>query len=96
MLISNRQDGSARPPLTNETIKEAVQAFCEDGGGKASADFLHSPQAEAKYGPVSAWDVSAVTSMENLFKGCKAFNQPLAWDVSKVKNILGMFEVCRP
>eukprot|EP01048_Picozoa_sp_COSAG05_P030174 COSAG05_NODE_10338_length_570_cov_185.791932_2_plen_60_part_01 len=60
MLISNRQDESARPPLTNETIKEAVEAFCEEGGGKASADFLHSPQAEAKYGPVSAWDVSAV------------------------------------
>ena len=92
MLISNRQDESARPPLTNETIKEAVQAFCEEGGGKETADFLHSPQAEAKYGPVSAWDVSAVTNMEDLFCNCAAFNQPLgAWKVDQVTNMRDMF-----
>ena len=65
---------AAFPPLTNETIREAVEAFCEEGGGRAVADFLHSPQAEAKYGPVVAWDVSAVTSMRELFKNCAAFD----------------------
>ena len=80
------------PRLTNETIREAVKAFCEEGGGKEKADFLHSPQAEAKYGPVSAWDVSAVTNMYELFRYCEAFNQPLgAWKVDRVTDMGFMF-----
>ena len=74
-----------------------MKAFCEEDGGWSNigmktADFLHSPQAEAKYGPVSAWDVSAVTDMEDLFRNCAAFNQPLgAWRVDRVTNMAGMF-----
>ena len=69
-----------------------MKAFCEEGGGRETADFLHSPQAEAKYGPVSAWDVSAVTDMEDLFRGCAAFDQPLgAWRVDQVTNMAYMF-----
>ena len=74
-----------------------MKAFCEEDGGWSqygtkTADFLHSPQAEAKYGPVSAWDVSAVTRMEGLFYGCAAFNQPLgAWKVDQVTNMRAMF-----
>ena len=70
-----------------------MKAFCEEGGGKKTADFLHSPQAEAKYGPVSAWDVSAVTYMDDLFSGCAAFNQPIGeWKVDQVTNMRWMFE----
>ena len=84
---------NAFPPLTNRTIREAVQAFCDEGGGRQRADFLHSPQAQAKYGPVSAWDVSAVTSMEELFYDCEAFNQPIgAWKVDQVTNMRYMFD----
>ena len=69
-----------------------MEAFCEEGGGRETADFLHSPQAEAKYGPVSAWDVSAVTNMQELFEGCEAFDQPLgAWKVDQVTDMNGMF-----
>ena len=43
------------------------------------------------YGNISKWDVSNVTSMENLFSSA-TFNQPLNnWDVSKVTNMIGMF-----
>ena len=75
-----------------------MKAFCEEDGGwskygKKTADFLHSPQAEAKYGPVSAWDVSAVTNMEDLFRGCAAFDQPLgAWKVDQVTDMGAMFD----
>ena len=69
-----------------------MKAFCEEGGGRETADFLHSPQAEAKYGPVSAWDVSAVTNMRGLFYGCAAFDQPLgAWKVDQVTDMGSMF-----
>ena len=47
-----------------------------------TADFRHSPKAEAKYGPVGLWDVSKVTSMGELFMGCINFNEDIsAWDV---------------
>ena len=81
-----------RPKLTNKTIREAVQAFCDEGGGKERADFLHSPNAAAKYGPVSSWDVSGVTDMSALFKGMEAFNEPIGdWQVEQVTIMREMF-----
>ena len=81
------------PKLTNESIREAVQAFCEEGGGKGRADFLHSPKAAAKYGPVQHWDVSAVTNIAGLFKDMKRFNQPIGeWKVDQVTDMSNMFE----
>eukprot|EP01047_Picozoa_sp_COSAG01_P052704 COSAG01_NODE_5569_length_4176_cov_7.015943_1_plen_522_part_00 len=83
---------SVHPALTNETIREAVKAFCEEGGGRHHADFLHSPTAQAHYGPVSEWNVSEVTDMKELFKDCRAFNQPLGeWQVGQVTDMRGMF-----
>ena len=44
---------------------------------------------------ISAWDVSNVTNMENIFKGCSSFNQDLSdWDFSNVVTMKGMFEDC--
>jgi surface protein len=84
--------GTVHPRLTNDTIRQAVKAFCDEGGGPRKTDFLHSPRAEAAYGPVATWDVSAVTDMNGLFKGCKQFNQPLeAWSVDNVTDMRGMF-----
>ena len=81
---------SAPAAVTNETITEA-EAFCEEGGGRETADFCRGPRRR-KYGPVSAWDVSAVTDMEDLFRGCAAFDQPLgAWKVDQVTSMRGMF-----
>ena len=85
--------GGAFPRLTNETIREAVAAFCEEDGGKYEADFLHSPAATAKYGPVVSWDVSQVTDMKELFKGCNAFNLPIGkWQVGQVTDMSSMFQ----
>jgi len=43
-------------------------------------------------GDISAWDVSHIKCMSNLFSGAKNFNRPLAdWNVSNVKYMSGMF-----
>ena len=47
--------------------------------------------AEAKYGHISWWDVSRVTSMRKLFE-CVDLNEDIRyWDVSNVKDMSGMF-----
>lgn len=44
---------------------------------------------------ITKWNTSNITSMENLFLGCVAFNQPIgSWDVSSVKNIDNMLSGC--
>ena len=40
-------------------------------------------------------DLAAVTSMQYMFRDCKAMNQPVDhWEVSHVKNMMGLFEGC--
>ena len=86
-------------PMTNDSIKAAVRAFCEEDGGwsdedgEKTADFRQSPKAEAKYGPVGVWDVSGVARMSNLFNGCTNFNEDIsAWDVRRAEHLVGMFD----
>ena len=44
------------------------------------------------YGPISSWDTSRVTDMNNLFKGFKFFNGDISkWDVSRVTDMSHMF-----
>ena len=50
-----------RPPMTNESIMQAVEEFKAE-----SADFK-SPNAEAKWGRVSDWDVSQVRDFSHVF-----------------------------
>ena len=46
-------------------------------------------------GDISEWDVSNVTTMENMFYGCNNFNCDISnWDVSNVKNMKSMFVTC--
>ena len=84
-------------PMTNESLKAAVEALCEEDGeydddGDKMADFRQSPKAEAKYGPVGLWDVSEVTCMAYLFCECVNFNEDIsAWDLRWVKNLRGVF-----
>ena len=82
--------------MTDATIREAVKAFYEEGGGKDKADFLHSPNAEARYGPVAAWDVSAVTNMLGLLQHCHCFAADVSgWDVAAVRDMVQLFANCR-
>ena len=84
-------------PMTDDLIRAAVIAFCEEDGGHEdfgpkTADFRHSPKAEAKYGPVGLWDVSEVTRMQGLFYKCTNFNEDIsAWDISRAENLYAMF-----
>ena len=67
--------------VNNQLLKDAVQ------------EWLDNPaSSEKKYGHISNWDTSKVTSMEELFRKAEAFNQPLdKWDVSNVTNMSAMF-----
>jgi hypothetical protein len=48
--------------------------------------------ARMKFGPISAWDVGAVTDMSSLVYGKASFDEDInAWDVSKVTSMSQMF-----
>ncbi len=43
---------------------------------------------------IGSWDLSRVTSTENMFDGARAFNQPIgAWDLSRVTSTVRMFRL---
>ena len=50
--------------------------------------------AEATYGPIANWDVSAITEMSYLFWLLQNFNADVSsWDTSGVTSMYGMFAV---
>ena len=69
------------PPLTNATIRNAVQVALGAGGPEYTHPF---------YGPIAGWDVRNVTSMYKMFYGASAFNGDLSgWDVRNVTRMHG-------
>jgi surface protein len=55
--------------------------------------FDNQAEANATYGHISDWNVSAVTSMYAAFKDRTLFNEDISsWDVSKVRNMERMFD----
>ena len=90
------------PPMTNQRIRAAVDAFvAEQAGGSTSyearraCDFRHSPAAEAEFGPVASWPVSAVTDFSALFESCTKFDEDISgWDVANGKTFINMFAGC--
>ena len=75
----------------NEDLSAAVKEWCADSG-----------KAEAKYGHISGWDTSEVTSMNSLFRAdgdsrgpgeaAKQFNDDISrWNVERVENMNIMF-----
>jgi hypothetical protein len=70
---------------TNIDLQAAVDLWCSNN--KKSRY-----QAELRFGPISKWNVSNVTDMNNLFKGKVDFNEDISdWDVSHVKDMSNMF-----
>jgi surface protein len=57
--------------------------------------WLHShTKALKKYGHISEWNTSKVTSIEELFKELKNFNDDISkWDVSDATDMEAMFSV---
>mmetsp|Transcript_103687 Transcript_103687/g.299914 ORF Transcript_103687/g.299914 Transcript_103687/m.299914 type:complete len:124 (-) Transcript_103687:963-1334(-) len=42
--------------------------------------------------PLGSWNVRAVMTMYEMFRGASSFNQPLdSWNVQRVTNMVGMF-----
>ena len=71
------------PPLTNATIRNAVQVAVGAGGPE---------YAHPVYGPIAGWDVHNVTEMQWIFFRAAAFNGDLSgWDVRNVTNMDNMF-----
>ena len=87
------------PPMTDERIRAAVDAFvAEQAGGatdeaaRRACDFRHSPAAEAEFGPVASWPVSAVTDFSRLFWYCAKMDEDISrWDVASGKRFGSMF-----
>jgi surface protein len=68
-------------PFTNASLKGAVKLWCENKSAAA-----------ANFGDISTWNTSQVTSMRELFKHRKDFNDTIGnWDVSNVTDMLWMF-----
>ena len=74
-------DGSCIQAITQDNIHSAVDLWESDQAA-----------AEATYGHISSWDVSAVTNMSNLFDNRNTFNEDISnWDVSNVTDMSYMF-----
>ena len=73
---ASEKDGRKGKKLirSDTDIKTAVNAWCDN-----------KRTAEAKYGHISQWDTSKVTSMKELFEDKKDFNEDISnWNVSAV------------
>ena len=67
--------------LTNTNIQNAVDLWISD-----------EIEATKLYGPLSIWDISNVTNMNNLFKNKITFTLDISnWDVSNVTDMSNMF-----
>ena len=65
------------------SLRTAVEAYNADAAS-----------ATATYGPISSWDVSAVTSMHGLVADLEQFNADISsWDTSSVTDMGAMFFV---
>jgi len=72
-------------PLTDKNIRNAIIDYFSNN------DNLKQQVIE-KYGQISNWNVSNVTSMKYMFSNRESFNQPLNnWDVSNVTDMSCMF-----
>jgi len=88
------------PPMAELKLRRLqTNAFTDSPYGNslrsAVREFVRDPNAAiATHGPISNWDVSAVTSMSQLFKDLDAFNADISgWKTSGVKDMSNMFEV---
>ena len=79
-ILTNKLD-LERKTRTDEDIRRAVARWIKD-----------PIEAESRYGHISAWDVSRVTDMSQLFIDKVRFNEDLSlWDTGNVTDMNEMF-----
>ena len=84
-LKEKRKECWAQKFTSNEELKKAAKEWVEDAKG-----------AKEKYGHISNWDVSEITSFEKLFDDAEDFNEDISrWDTGNVKNMYGVFQGCK-
>jgi len=100
--VTNYDNFATNSPLCSHTllpkafinINVCDNIIIDSNIQKIISNYFGSEKAQVirNIGPISNWNVSRVTNMDNLFKGQTTFNDPLAsWNVSKVKSMSSMF-----
>jgi surface protein len=80
LLLSTLPQGSRSQTVftSSSDLENAVNDWLAD-----------EQQALTDYGDISGWDVSRITTMEQLFNDASTFNGNIgSWDVSKVTNMV--------
>ena len=80
-------------PAGYAALKVAVEACLAETSDGTCPIFAASDDTTGKpYGVIGDWDISAVTSLQNIFIAKKHFNQDLSkWDTSAVTSMSGTF-----
>ena len=87
-------NGNTFTPLTsNYNLLEVVQFGTV--AWQSMRDMFYGCKQMTFAANIDRPDLTKVTHMGGMFRGCRAFNQPLEkWDVSKVTDMNGMFQDC--
>ena len=80
------KSSSAAFVATDATLQTAVDNCLSETADGSCPDFAASNDATGNpYGVIGEWDVSAVTNMEEMFKGFDLFNQDISnWNTAAV------------
>ena len=88
--LQQRPRQTATTPLTNDSLRQAVDLWLGTDHNQAEVLSL--------LGPMADWDTSQVTSMNALFKGARnalADDEDLSrWNVERVTTMMDMFNGC--
>jgi surface protein len=95
VVVKHRTDAFLDCPLGQWNVSHVTdmsRLFAVDAFSTNVEEWLDTPETEFNE-DISAWDVSSVTNMTDMFRFAFSFNQPLdSWDVSKVTTMDGMFQ----
>jgi surface protein len=81
--------------INDDNIRELVKLYLNENNadGVERLTLRNKEDIIKNLGPISEWDVSKVTNMDQLFKNAKNFNEDISkWNVSNVKSMEGTFE----
>ena len=84
--------GKGAPPTKNRRLLDNIFTTKDDLQTAVQAYNVDVASAEATYGPIADWNVSAISDMSRLFWFLRNFNADISsWDTSGVTKMNGMF-----